>query len=556
LVNTAWAFATLEVLDDPLTYAIAAQALESSGEFDARELANLAWACATLHCAHLKLMDAIASAAIRKSRFFGAQHLSNTVWAFASLAILDSPLLDSISEAASKTISQFRAQDLSNLAWALATLNIEDAPLLTAISAASRLSLPDFQAQNMSNISWAYATIGVKDEPLLHAIASKSMPRMNDFEKVPQNMSNLVWSVSSMQIADAPLMAAISSASLRQMTSFDQQGLTNTAWSFAKLAFVDGPLLAAISAASISLMHYFDGQNLANLAWSLATFVLVNKPLCDAIASEALRKISQVATQSLADLVWSCAMLTVYTSVDVSCLSQRLFYHVALLVDALPRSLDEDDRFRYQSKVGELQIVNLRSGTRYVLEALGIRRAPVDFKQRAVLRIRSLSDAPGGERPVGLGGAGLDTTRVFAYAEYVFGSPLVDGHLFSECGFRGCQRTVAKRSADGPRRPSSILRAFRLPNSAKVDRKLCAEFQVLSELCSLFSGAEEKTPPGESHLVGVLSLFTTTSPCCSCLGALAQFRLLFPEVAFEHGQCEEPLALGEEHAEQTSLISV
>lgn len=188
-----------------------------------------------------------------------------------------------------------------------------------------------------------------------------------------------------------------------------------------------------------------------------------------------------------------------------------------------------------------MQVVNVRSAvSRRLLAASGVGRAPESFGQRAVSRIRSLVDE--GERPVGPGGAGVDTTRVFGYAEYdvvLVGAaptgarpaqaPHVSGHLFCECGYHP-SATVAQR------RP--WLHAFQLPNSSHVDRTLCAEFQILAELCSILA------PEGGDHVprataVGVLSLFTTTSPCMSCLGAIRQFQLLFPEVAVEASECDD-----------------
>merc|ERR1712031_125899 len=104
-----------------------------------------------------------------------------------------------------------------------------------------------------------------------------------------------------------------------------------------------------------------------------------------------------------------------------------------------------------------------------------------EFGRRAVSRIRT----DGGERPVGLGGSGVDTTRVFSYAEYdaqlvvangtsglVSSSAPGSSYLYHESGYHGS--TLAGRT-------SSMLQAFRLPNSSHVDRTLCAEFKVLGD---------------------------------------------------------------------------
>ena len=82
---------------------------------------------------------------------------------------------------------------------------------------------------------------------------------------------------------------------------------------------------------------------------------------------------------------------------------------------------------------------------------MGVGEAPTDFAARAVERIRT---CVGDVRPAAPGGAGVDTTRVFAYAEYATtrvsvgegaSSPVdrapqpgsasrVDGCLFQELG--------------------------------------------------------------------------------------------------------------------------
>lgn len=180
-----------------------------------------------------------------------------------------------------------------------------------------------------------------------------------------------------------------------------------------------------------------------------------------------------------------------------------------------------------------MEVVNLRQkATHRLLNSLNIRKAPADFSHRAVSCIRSLVD--GGERPVGLGGAGVDTTRVFAYAEYnvvpVGGiAPCVDGHLFRESGLRG-SACIA--------RSVNWLHSFQLPNSSHVDRSLCAEFQVLAELCGVLSPEGGKASPRDA-VVGVLFLFTTCSPCMSCVSAIRQFQVLFPEVALETSEYDD-----------------
>jgi len=80
----AWAFATCAYADArPLLEAISAAAIRICGDFHTQGLSNTAWAFATLEVLHPPLRDAIASSALRTLQNFGAQELSNTAWAFA-----------------------------------------------------------------------------------------------------------------------------------------------------------------------------------------------------------------------------------------------------------------------------------------------------------------------------------------------------------------------------------------------------------------------------------------------------------------------------------------
>jgi len=205
------------------------------------------------------------------------------------------------------------------------------------------------------------------------------------------------------------------------------------------------------------------------------------------------------------------------------------------VIASLPTGLARAELSRYQRAVRDVQVVNFRSGAaRYLLGAMGVGRAPEEFGRRAVAHIRArVAD---GECPAGLGGAGVDTARVFGYVEYDVvdssnaGQP-TDGHFFCECG--RAPRGEPEQPGPGGQGPTSAwLHAFRLPNSPHVDRSCCAEFRILSRLCAILVPAGGEPRPHPS-LVGIVALFTTTSPCMSCIGAIRQFQLLFPEVQVE-----------------------
>jgi len=59
MANTAWAFATLGVLDHHLLNAISAEAIRRLNEFHVLNMSNIAWAFAKISLQNKDLMSAI-----------------------------------------------------------------------------------------------------------------------------------------------------------------------------------------------------------------------------------------------------------------------------------------------------------------------------------------------------------------------------------------------------------------------------------------------------------------------------------------------------------------
>lgn len=388
--------------------------------------------------------------------------------------------------------------------------------------------------QNLANVAWAFATLGLRSEPMLAAISTATTARIAEFTQ-GQNLSNVAWAFASSQVYDASLMAAIAYATQVHIEDFDQQGLSNSAWAFARVGCFDEPLFNVLTSAAQGKLQEFSGQNLANFGWAVA-ILHSGSSLLHSLAMAASKAVKDLTVQSLADLSWACSRIPkiadptgVAFEVDaaVQQLRSRLLEAATQISFALPSTVREEDWLQYQGLIWELHVVNLRFAAHQVLRAMNVADAPLDFAERAVARIRG--EFPGGERPLGLGGAGVDTTAVRAYAEFSVvllneasgAEGRLEGQLWRSCGVN---------SNSQPLTPPLWPSAFRLPGSSHVDRELCAEFQILVELTLQLQG----------HLVvGCLSLFTTTSPCMSCLGAMRQFQLLFPEVSIEFAVCAE-----------------
>mmetsp|Transcript_40491 Transcript_40491/g.64790 ORF Transcript_40491/g.64790 Transcript_40491/m.64790 type:complete len:101 (+) Transcript_40491:337-639(+) len=96
--------------------------LVEAGEVDPRGLANTAWAFASLSVVDATLMSSIAAASRRRILEFGGQGISNMVWSIARLCVQDEPLIHAIADAALPRIIDFENQDISNTAWSFAVL--------------------------------------------------------------------------------------------------------------------------------------------------------------------------------------------------------------------------------------------------------------------------------------------------------------------------------------------------------------------------------------------------------------------------------------------------
>jgi len=163
-----------------------------------------------------------------------------------------------------------------------------------------------------------------------------------------------------------------------------------------------------------------------------------------------------------------------------------------------------------------------RAGTRRLLVKMGIGEPPTVLVERALRRI-DVAKAEGDYR---LETWGLIHKRVFCYAEYDVildsGEP-VRGTLLRENGIRV-----------GHAPPPQWLRSFPTPINSMIGRDLCGEFQLMGGVGTLLDAART------NRWSGVISLYSSATPCASCVAALRQFQVRFPElqVLFVNGETQ------------------
>ncbi|CAE7942112.1 Sumo3, partial [Symbiodinium sp. KB8] len=131
--------------------------------------------------------------------------------------------------------------------------------------------------------------------------------------------------------------------------------------------------------------------------------------------------------------------------------------------------------------------------------------------------------------------------RIYAFAEFSFastflpGKSLLEGTLFQLNGLH----------ADPEFTFRPWLCAVQLPISKWVDRSLCAEFQLLGEVCELLhrSGMDLTCPELRYSVHGDLNMYLSEPSCVSCVGAMKQFQTLLPgaNLFVECGSVIEPL---------------
>lgn len=212
---------------------------------------------------------------------------------------------------------------------------------------------------------------------------------------------------------------------------------------------------------------------------------------------------------------------------------------IGRLLEALPRTLAEWRRGVDFRHLKDIRIDHLGSvGTRLMLERVRIPSPDEEFVARASA---TFPRGPSGDFSRCRSGAPSiadnvpQQRRIFAYAEYVFhtqGSPETEhvrGRMLREHGFQGLRMWQ-----------KGWLRAITLPVNMSVDRSVCAEFQVLNELCDLAHQQGLADSMDDCCLVhGSVKVLVSTTPCLSCVCAVLQYTALFPKLFVEFG-CVQP----------------
>eukprot|EP00913_Durusdinium_trenchii_P000750 g700.t1 len=288
-----------------------------------------------------------------------------------------------------------------------------------------------------------------------------------------------------------------------------------------------------------------DARDLANLAFAFATLCQLkeDEPLKEALSEEVLKKLNWIQPQSLAFLTEVGLEASTHPFL-LQKLNEILDHLVTALAtreatSAWKRRVEAALQEMVSTDECELYLDHLGSvGSHLLLSRLQIDAPDQDFILRAM---QSFPTCAGRTRGLDPRCFGLETQRpqqrrIFAYSEHRLqttdatgGRDATAGRMLREHGFQGLRRWQ-----------KGWLKPLTLPVNHYVDRSVCAEFQVLNEICDLVNEEALADDMQSCALVeGVVQLLVSTAPCLSCISAALQFQLLFPKVHLQFG-CVQP----------------
>ncbi|CAK9081549.1 unnamed protein product [Durusdinium trenchii] len=503
--NTLWALATLSWKNDLALTAISKRCFDTAVHFDQQNLSISLWSYATLGYKTMNLFHHMTQIITERIKSFAAQGIANVCWALAKFQFQQKCLLMTIAEEAPTRLDDFDPQHMSILAWAYATLEFPNRPLLTALCQAAVRKMPMFNAQHMANMTWAMATLAHKDERYLHVLAERAMEEVARFN--PQECSNLVWAFALLTFRDDALLQALSRRSQEIVADFIPQNLGNTAWAYNRLGYRDEQLMQCLVREAAGRLQDCAGQEVLDLIESIVTGgyeASVEGPEWQRLACWAGQKVEAVAR-------------CVVSSSEMPLTLRKL--------PDFDRALAVQD---YQDHLASFSLVGLGfTYTCQILEQLGIRLLNGSEKeawQKVAQEASNSISGTGNQSDVSKNveaQEGLKICRTICVYRYAL-------QLGPETV---CVGPTAVTS--GPARDAHELGLFAA--TLRHPRGGDGEFQALQACAraSMQLGCEPTgAPPMDGSAVeGELWLHVSEVPCLSCVGAMAQFRKVFPDVS-------------------------
>ncbi|CAE8645579.1 unnamed protein product [Polarella glacialis] len=473
-------------------------------QFRARELARCAWAFASLGLKHPTMMYCIGMEVAKKASEFKVSELSSLLLAFAHARIRDLGMMETATLELVRRIGQCTPKDLADVAWALAMLRYNSNRTMAAISDATGSLMKDFSSAQLAQVIWSLDAFG-------HQRLVRDLLRSCAPVKEQTSQGAVRFSDRSEILAAAGIFGQAPSLEDQLDLCFMQP--------------VAMTLTGIASGQAISSSHF---RGLAEKAPHLGFIHTARVLQPTGVRVTSGRKRCPGWAVEARDLI-------------------RSIFDDSEPLETMPMSDKEErvsipvvDKNTYQRNMADFGVDNFgKIGGRCLLNQLGIGRAGDHWVAQAKQFIAAWADGVGKRSDDWK--ANTIHRRIYVFAEYHFAStlwpmaPLLEGTSFQLNGLRS--------DPEMARRP--WLCAVPLPISKWVDRTLCAEFQLLVEVCEMLnrSGIEMTSPELRHSVYGYMNMYLSEPSCVSCVGGMKQFQTLFPgvDLLVECSSVVEPL---------------
>lgn len=506
LGNTIWALATLGYRHEGALAALCSQCFPQAERFDQQGLAITMWSLATLGYKNMNLMHHLTQHATERIGTFLSQGMSNIVWACAKFQFQQKCLLMTVAEEAIPRVDEFSPQHIAIMAWAYATLEFPNRPLLSALCRGATRKMHEFGAQHMANMTWAMATLAHKDEEYLRAMVLQARNLAAEFN--PQECSNLAWALALLTFRDDALLEILSLRSQEIVAEFIPQNLGNTAWAYNRLGYRDGELMKTLTQQAARVLHECQGQEILDL-------------------------IEAVSTGGYEDIVVAADWAAVTGWVEQrSSGAEEFIIHSAGLALDFPRLSDFDRALAVQDYQEHLKSFNV-IGLGYNLTWKVLSRLGIHLPEGSAL------DAWRAEAQRVVAAGVTNASDADKNAEAQEGLKACRTVCVYRFSLRGSGHAAAQQTPVGvaSKTPTDAWELGLVATTLKHNRGGDGEFQALqacARACLEQLGLDPLGAGGAASsgtsAVGELWLHVSEVPCLSCVGAMAQFRRLFPSI--------------------------
>jgi hypothetical protein len=443
------------------------------------------------------LMSAIAHESIKQMSFFKPAELAMLTWSYAVAGIQAKPLMDEIgTEVVSRHVSKFSAQQLSHIAWAFGALSLKHIAFLQQLSTHVQTNTASIKAQSLSNIAWAFAMVAFRDESLLRKAAPEIARGVSELR--PLALARCAWAYWVLGVHCPEVMSALAKEACGKIDDFPTKALCK---------LVDSVYVSPLVPERVGLEDALVTRMQDISAFLMSTWV----------SGESLSSI---------DKEEYCANLLRFGVVDFGIVG------TPLLLSQL------------EIKLPSIRFIRLCRSRAWTQVSQQENNEDKDRNKQG--NAEKDPQVNGEERPskppVSFTAAEIDV----AAGDDKRLKDWVVRHIDEAAEDQYCQRAEAQESEERSARvqidkglqedAGQYLVVVDLPG--RVPGRSETFCRVLSSLCMLIFGVgvEPGSAEARATVKGSVQLISTFVPCVACIGALLQFRLLFPNVVLEFAE--------------------